>query len=128
MKTKRDLFIAALVALTMATPVFGQESTRSSVDLAAESAAQDLPSVEAIEEMLTQVDALIARQDMQIVEMDDRILATDDNLERIRLEEMVFKWTGVLDALEEQRKLLTELLATSQALQDEMAQDDEDTP
>ena len=128
MKTKRDLFIAALVALTIAVPVSGQESARSSGDLAAESAAQNLPSVEAIEEMLTQVDALIARQDMQIVEMDDRILATDDNLERIRLEEMVFKWTGVLDALEEQRKLLTELLATSQALQDEMAQDDEDTP
>tara|TARA_R110002074_G_scaffold283900_2_gene455534 strand:+ start:4267 stop:4653 length:387 start_codon:yes stop_codon:yes gene_type:complete len=128
MQLQRDLGVAALVALTMVAPVSAQEPAQSSENLAADPAVQDLPSVAAIQEMLTQVDALIAKQDMQISAMDDRILATDDNQERMRLEEIVFKWTGVLDALEEQRKLLTELLATSEVLQDEMAQDDEDTP
>ena len=128
MQVQRDLGVAALVALTMVAPVSAEESAQSSENLAADSTVQDLPSVAAIQEMLTQVDALIAKQDMQISAMDDRVLATDDNQERMRLEDIVFKWTGVLDALEEQRKVLAELLATSEVLQDEMAQDDEDTP
>ena len=96
--------------------------------LAQETQAEDssfaqlsVPPFAELEVMLTQVDQLIAKHDAEINRLNDLISETDDRLERLRLEDIVFRWTGVLDALEDQRGLLGDLLDTSRQLREASA-------